>query len=49
MIMWSLFSNYFFLNHIVYRLRTIRRFHLLELNQMEKEKNWFTSLPILIF
>lgn len=35
MIMWSLFSNYFFLNHIVYCLRTIRRFHLLELNQID--------------
>lgn len=38
MIMWSLFSNYFFLNHIVYHLRTILRFHLLELDQIEKKR-----------
>lgn len=42
-------ANCLLLNYVVYSVLTIRRFHLLELNQIEKEKNWFTSLPILIF
>ena len=41
------YANNLLFNHVVYSVLTIRRFHLLELNQIEKEKNWFTSLPIL--